>query len=308
MFIIQELIRPEVLFSHLFAGDAGFLVTASAGEGGWQQDYWRYPDEAQKAAADVIEDAQRGRDCYFGIHLYRERGNRLSANALPTVRALWSDIDDGGRYPEEGPQPTAIIHSSAGRFHPYWRLTRSIPTAWAVDLNRRIATWANADMGKAGLSTVLRCAGTCNCKREKPELVGGYLTGVEEWEPEVIDQAVPVLRKLKPNPRRHRYDGPAVHLAPYLENVEILREIPDSLGIKYQIICPWVGQHSGGDRSGTRVGQLENGAVWFRCDHRHCEGRRWREFARKVGHTTTVNVKPPGASGPDLGLKIHYDR
>jgi hypothetical protein len=44
------------------------------------------------------------------------------------------------------------------------------------------------------------------------------------------------------------------------------------------IVCPWAEEHTGGDTSGTRVGQYPDGALWFQCDHGHCGGRKWRQF------------------------------
>jgi hypothetical protein len=50
----------------------------------------------------------------------------------------------------------------------------------------------------------------------------------------------------------------------------------------YRIVCPWVHEHTGEDDSGTRVGQYESGALWFKCDHAHCDGRRWEEFREEL--------------------------
>ncbi|MBA3491166.1 MAG: hypothetical protein H0T55_03695 [Rubrobacteraceae bacterium] len=52
--------------------------------------------------------------------------------------------------------------------------------------------------------------------------------------------------------------------------------------IKYGVVCPWVDEHTGGDESGTRVGQYEDGALFFHCEHSHCDARKWAEFREKV--------------------------
>jgi hypothetical protein len=90
-----------------------------------------------------------------------------------------------------------------------------------------------------------------------------------------------------------------VDLAAYLENVEILGNVPDSVGTKYAIVCPWISLHSGGDRTGTRIGQRENGALWFHCDHEHCQGRTWRDFKKKVlpGSFVGMRITRPGYTG-----------
>ena len=71
----------------------------------------------------------------------------------------------------------------------------------------------------------------------------------------------------------------------------------------YRIVCPWVHEHTGGDDSGTRVGQYESGALWFQCDHAHCDGRRWEEFREELDPeayrrvTFTVGGKKSSSKG-----------
>ncbi len=311
----QQITRPETLFRHVFAEDQGFLVTFSGQQARLtqadarpneltrtRQRSWPYPEKAEQAGEYLIEEAQLEREAYFSVHLFREAGNRRTANAAPTVEALWLDEDEGA-YPEAplAPAPTAMVRSSAGRRHLYWRLTHPVAIEWAVDMNRRLATWAGGDTGKAGAATVLRAPGTANFKRHpRVDLVVGEFAGTPAWEPEVMDQAVPEI----PTPQRLRggtepYDGPELDLAPYLDHVEIVRQLSDSLGVKYQIICPWVHEHSGGDRSGTRVGQRGNGACWFHCDHEHCQGRTWREFRGELQRRspTRRQITRPGFTG-----------
>jgi hypothetical protein len=126
-----------------------------------------------------------------GTHLYAKKGSRLASNATEEVVALWMDEDEGC-YPDVGPEPTAIVRSSEDRRHLYWRLTRPVPAMWAQEMNRRLATWAGADVGAANLARVLRAPGTKNYKRH-PEvhLVAFAETPVGCWEPEVLDQAIP---------------------------------------------------------------------------------------------------------------------
>jgi hypothetical protein len=225
--------------------------------------------------------------------LFGEHGNRRSDNAMPTLRALWLD-EDAGAYPEHGPEPTAIVHSSKSRRHLYWRLSQAGSVEWAVGLNRRLATWANGDTGKAGLSSVLRPPSSANFKRAPAvDVVAGEFTGVPAWTPEIMDAAVPPMPEPEPPPRpRGPYTGPELELAPFLEAVEVLGEVPDSHGLKYRVVCPWVHEHSHGDRSGTRFGKRSSGALWFHCDHEHCRSRGWRQFKQAVGTVRTYTVNP----------------
>jgi hypothetical protein len=298
----------------MFGQDRGFLVSFTGQQARFtrrdarpneltstRQLYWPYPEKVEVASDYLIAQAQERRESYFSVHLFREAGNRLSANTVPTVRCLWLDEDDG-HFPEDGPQPTAIVRSSAERRHVYWQLAYPVAVEWAVAMNRRLASWAGGDTGKAGLSSILRAPGTANYKREpQVDLVVGELTGALPWEPKVMDQAVPEP-PTSAAAAREPYDGPELDLAPYLENVEVVSEIPDSLGTKYAIVCPWVQKHSGGDRTGTRIGQRENGALWFHCDHAHCQGRTWREFKRAVfwNRRFTVGDDRPDYNGPTI--------
>jgi hypothetical protein len=302
--VFQQLTRPEGLFRHVFVEDEGFLVTFTAQQARFRdpgarpneladirQRSWPYPSRAEEAAQYLIDEAQLERESYIGVHLFREAGNRRAANTVPTLRALWLDEDEG-HFPETGPEPTATVRSSAGRRHLYWRLSHPVAVEWAVTMNCRLAAWAGGDTGKAGAASVLRAPGTANYKRHPHvDIVSGQLTGVGPWEPTIMDQAVPEIPRMRggrsygrrgTGVRKKPYDGPVLALEDYLENVEVLGEITDEAGTKYAIVCPWISEHSGGDRTGTRVGQRANGALWFHCDHEHCQGRGWTEFRRTV--------------------------
>ena len=317
----QRIDRPETLFWHLFCKDEGFLVTFTGQQAritrpdapaneltATRQRSWSYSADSAAAADYLTGEAQQDRDAYFGVHLFQEAGNRLASSTVPTVRALWLDEDEGS-YPEIGPEPTAIVRSSANRRHLYWRLTHPVAIEWAVAMNRRIAVWAGGDIGKAGAASVLRPPGTTNYKRHpQVDPVTAEITDVEAWEPEVLDQAVPeAARAARATTSTEPYDGPKVELAEFLEDVEILGEIPDSKGIKYQIVCPWVNEHTGGDRSGTRIGQRSGGGPWFWCDHEHCrrQGRTWRDFRRVVRRRRIFTIHPPGAARPTMKVKVY---
>jgi len=322
--VYQRITRPETLFRHAFGEDSGYLVTFTGQQARFtdpdarpneladtRQLSWSYPEKVEEASTYLIDQAQLRRESYFGVHLFREAGNRLATNAVGAVRALWLDEDDG-RFPEDGPQPTVIVRSSAKRRHLYWLLSEPVAIEWAVAMNRRLATWAGGDTGKAGAASVLRAPGTANYKRHPHvDLVVGEFTGGagETWEPEVIDQAIPEIPD-RVHPRRTTgpYDGPELELAEFLEGVEILEEVADRLGKKLAIVCPWISDHSGGDKSGTYVGQLGNGGLWFYCHHQHCHQRTWRDFKRVARKTRTFTIHPPGAAGPLMKIEVRYER
>jgi hypothetical protein len=174
--------RITELWAHLFGDLDGYLVTFTGrqtAEPGTQpnelddtrQRSWRWPAQKAAAAEYLLEQSQVGRDAYFGVHLFRRPASRKGENAAE-VLALWVD-GDGARVPKDWPQPTAVVESSPGRHHYYWRLTRPIAPEEAAKLNRRLCYGMGGDKGKWGLGTVLRAPGTRNYKRERPTRVAG---------------------------------------------------------------------------------------------------------------------------------------
>jgi hypothetical protein len=47
-------------------------------------------------------------------------------------------------------------------------------------------------------------------------------------------------------------------------------------------VCPWAEEHTGGDTSGTRIGQYPDGALWFHCEHAHCAEREWEQIRERL--------------------------
>ncbi len=269
------------------------------------QDYFRYPEQGKETAQHLLSLSEAGRDAYFGTHLYAKSGSRLASNAAGAVSCLWMDEDEG-HLPEEGPEPTAIVHSSAVRRHLYWQLDQPVAVEWAVAMNRRLAVFSSGDVGKAGLASVLRAPGTRNYKRH-PHVddVTMTLTGAEPWSPELMEQAVPELPEPKVSTlvRTGPYDGPEVGIEEYLEYVEVFGEVSDELGVKYAIRCPWVSEHSGKDPSGTYLGKRADGGFWYRCRHAHCEGRAWEDFRLAV-MGGFVRVRRPTTTKTERTVRI----
>jgi RepB DNA-primase from phage plasmid len=281
--IIRQIPHPEPLFQHLFDPLRGYLFVASlewGNEDSWCQRPYRYPEQAGKAAQWLTNAAQLGLESYYSAHLFRTRHNRQSTNAHEHVMALWLDLD-GGEYPENGPQPTVRVRTSPGKWHLYFRLRAPIGAEHAQDLNRRLCAFAGGDPTGVPLSSVLRPPGTARYKGARPELVVGCTTGVPSWQPDVLEQALPVLEQ-EVRDRRQPYEGPALELGPFLRHVEVLGEAPDGLGVKWRVICPWLEEHSHGDRTGTYIGKIAGGGAWFRCRHEHCHRRTWSDFKNEV--------------------------
>jgi len=124
-------------------------------------------------------------------------------------------------------------------------------------------------------------------------------------------QVEALVKQEFPQPRPHgveSYDGPEVEIADYLAHVEVFAELRDGLGIKYAIRCPWVHEHSDQDESGTYIGQVNGGGLWFRCWHAHCHERKWAEFRLAVCGRVVKIARPSFASNPTNERMVNITR
>jgi hypothetical protein len=108
---------------------------------------------------------------------------------------------------------------------------------------------------------------------------------VQERQEQIEDLVASEFPQRRSRSRRHTtYQGPPVELDPFLASgaIEVLGKVPDGLGTKYQIRCPWIHQHTNADPSGTYLGRRDDGGLWFCCWHSHCSTRGWRDFRRHM--------------------------
>ena len=112
---------------------------------------------------------------------------------------------------------------------------------------------------------------------------------------DLIREEFPVASPKK-RPRRpyEGKPGERIDFAGFLNaaGVEVLGQVPDGTAERvFRIVCPWVREHTEGDRSGTRVGQYPDGALFFQCEHAHCARRGWQEFRWEVDPRTPTKIK-----------------
>jgi len=168
-------------------------------------------------------------------------------------------------------------------------------TPWASRLLTRLDSYAEVSPSLTGVKVWVK-APTNTRAHVKPGLEiyprGRYftVTGIALREAKGIEtrdeELAAIIEEEFPRVDRNRtpYDGPrrVLDLLDYLEkaNIAIFAERSDGTAERvYNIRCPWAEEHSGGDESGTRVGQYPDGALFFRCEHAHCrEIREWRQF------------------------------
>lgn len=246
---------------------------------------------------------------------YRVDGRRASS----TNPATWTDFEEAvtnlerGRFdgigfvvtkddPYCGLDLDDCIYPDAGGITPK-----------AMELVRRFDSYAEITPSGEGLRIWIRAkknGGRCS----KPGLeiydTGRYFT-VTGWHlfrsrrtiegrqselEALIAEEFPKAEEPRRGERRP-YDGAPgdkLDLEEFLSasGVAVLGEIPDASAERvFRVVCPWVHEHTGGDRSGTRCGQYTDGATWFICEHSHCGNRAWPEFRNEVDPRVPAKAK-----------------
>jgi hypothetical protein len=220
----EQMDTGEVLkfWRHVFGGQRGLLhiwtgVRDEAGRIPKEtivSNNFNYPTAAQSAADWALSKAEEGREVYFCVHLL-SAARRIKDNATP-VRALWGDLD-GVPVPNGRLMPTAVVESSPGRYHAYWRLDSELPPETAEDLNRRIACEISADPSGFDLTQLLRVPGTINYKHAQGpvvRLVG--LDGKRFYSADELDELLPASKEPKAEYQPGKYSGeePPMVLSP----------------------------------------------------------------------------------------------
>lgn len=184
-------------------------------------------------------------------------------------------------------------------------------TSRAEKIVRQIDSYAEVSPSETGVKLWVRAALDRAYKKPGLEIYphGRYFT-LTGW---MLPQALPTVEERthelevligeefpmaspKKQPRR-AYEGKPgerIDLVEFLGAgvVEVMGEIPDGTAERvFRIVCPWLREHTRGDRSGTRVGQYPDGALFFQCEHAHCAHRGWPEFRREVDPRTPDKIK-----------------
>jgi hypothetical protein len=208
------------LWRHVFGGERGLLQvwTGIRGEhGGIPREsikaaFFNYPQAAEAAADYAYEKAAEGREAFFCAHLL-SGSRRIKENAGAVV-CLWGDLD-GAPIPNGKFKPTAVVESSPGRYHAYWRLTDAVPGEAAERLNARLAHETGADRSGFDLTQLLRVPGTPNNKYEGRPLVGVLgLEGGRSYSPAELDRLLPQPQKPGVRHEPDDADEPPVVLSP----------------------------------------------------------------------------------------------
>ncbi len=214
----------------------------------------------RKRTLDGIGFAGMGRTPFVGIdidHCIDPETGEISAYAMKLVREFNS-------YTE---------HTVSGTGLRIWIEAEKKPGSWCGSKNeeRELEVYSQ---GRFFTVTGLHLDDTPKAIERRQEALDAFMK--RESPPE------------KPKPDKAAYNGSPDYR---LELDEFLQENGVMvLGLRndhsseraYAVVCPWAHEHAGGDTSGTRVGQYPDGALWFKCDHAHCDGRAWEHFRQHL--------------------------
>lgn len=156
-------VSAERFYRHLYGSRVGLLALFSGhrtprGEldkGSTQTRYFDYPARIGHALAYAAQESRSGREVWHCAHLLT-KSRRVKENAAP-VLTLWGDLD-GAEVPNGSLKPTAVVESSPGRFHCYWRLSDEIPPEFAEGLNKGLPAW------RAPIRRALISRNSCACR------------------------------------------------------------------------------------------------------------------------------------------------
>ncbi|MGB0467726.1 MAG: DUF5906 domain-containing protein [Pontibacterium sp.] len=158
------------------------------------------------------------------------------------------------------------------------------------------------DPGMKGVTRYVRLPEGVNNKASK--LVDGqpFKCQLIGWNPErrttLEDLAAPFQVDLSAARRESRVDGAAA------VSDHPLLHIPDIITVKevrsdgrFDVTCPWVDEHTGGDDSGSAVFTNSDGSIGFKCHHGNCQEKTGADLLR------VIEQQQPGFGGTFAGWK-----
>ena len=116
---------------------------------------------------------------FFCVNVLAADAQRRNMDTVRRVAAVFVDLD-GTPLPAEGfhLQPTAVVESSAGRFHAYWAVS-DLPLDEFTTVQKHLAHLYGGDPSVSDLPRVMRLPGYWHGKKEE-----GFLSRLLELNPE----------------------------------------------------------------------------------------------------------------------------
>lgn len=141
----------------------------------------------------VADNALPFGDVYFTPVRYN--GPRRLPEHQGEIGVLYADLD--GEYDREAFSvipPTVWWETSPGNEQAIWFLTRAVPAEQAIELNRKLSLYLDADHGSWIPTKVLRIPGSVNYKRGK---VTGRILSYDpsiEYDPDLLAEDIPDVK------------------------------------------------------------------------------------------------------------------
>jgi hypothetical protein len=228
--------------------------------------HFSYPDQVDQAEQWVLTHSV-GRNVWHCAHLLMSP--RKTTGATPRTKdnasnvvCLYADLD-GSPLPDDLPRPTAIVQSSPGKMHCYWRLTRPLQPQDAERLNRRIAYAIKDDLSGWDLTQLLRVPDTFNFKYETAQPVT-----ITHLDPSIRYDPIKLAELLPPAPDEAKPAAPTPDAVPVNLPDSVLIAMARERQPKFNRL--WTGdlsdyiddQHPEGNRSRADAGFCTIAAGW----------------------------------------------
>jgi hypothetical protein len=193
---------------------------------------------------------------------------------------------------EKLPSPSWILETSPGSEQ--WGYILSTPCTDRTQVENLLdGLVANGlapdgkDPGMKGVTRYVRLPAGVNSKASK--LVNGVARQciMLSWSPfntVTMEQlAAPFVVNLDAVRREQRLDGAsAINDHPLINIPEIIQIKEVRSDGRFDVRCPWVDEHTGGDDSGAAVFTNDDGSIGFKCHHGACQNRTGRHLLQFI--------------------------
>jgi len=274
---LQALFKEDTPFVHVtdFPYDPGNIPNdrhMNAWSGNWFSRYYM----------------QNSTNQYFTISIFNPddtgKARRRKANFIRTPVIVLDDVREKLNMNEVNrlPKPSWILESSKGSEQWGYILDTPCHDRHVVEnlLDGLVANGLapdGKDPGMKGVTRYVRLPEGVNTKASKANPDGTpFNCQLLEWNPErtvsIEALAAPFHVNLYSKRREGRIDGASdVPNHPLLHIPEIIKVKTEISTGKFDIVCPWVDEHTKGEDNGAGVFTNEDGSIGFKCHHGNCQ-------------------------------------
>jgi hypothetical protein len=292
---LQAIFKDDASFAHItdFPYDPSAIPSdrhLSAWKGDWARNYNLRPTTNQYFCVSIFNPDENG------------VARRRKALFLRTRVIVLDDVKEKLSVAACSllPQPSYILETSPGSEQWGYILTEPCHDRAMVEnlLDGLVANGLapdGRDPGMKGVTRYVRLPDGVNHKVSK--FIDGkpWQCRITDWHPERTTTmealAAPFCVDLHRERREARTDG-AISIPdhPLLHIPEIIKIKEIRSDGRFDITCPWVDEHTGGDDSGSAIFTNDDGSIGFHCHHGGCQERTSRDMMR------VIETKLPGFS------------